>query len=38
MKNPLVQIIGKWLFRLYVLWSVVADIVLISGIAYLIFF
>ena len=28
--------IGKWLFRAYILWSIVADIVLICGIAYLI--
>ena len=38
MKNPLVQLIGKWLFRAYVLWSICADIIVICGIVYLIFF
>ncbi len=38
MKNPLVQMLGKWLFKAYVLWSISADIILISGIVYLIFF
>ena len=38
MQNPLVQTIGKWLLRGYILWSISADIILIGGIAYLIFF
>ena len=37
-EEPLVQAVGKWLFRAYMLWSISADIILICGIAYLIFF
>jgi len=29
---------AKWMFRAYVVWSICADIFLIGGIAYLIFF
>ena len=35
-KNPLVVLLGKWMFRAYIAWSVCADIVLLSGIIYLI--
>ena len=28
----------KWMFKAYVVWSICADIFLIGGIAYLIFF
>jgi len=38
MKIPLVREISKWMFRAYIAWSVCADIVLISGIVWLIFF
>ena len=36
MKNPLVKFLGKWMFRAYIVWSICADIVLLSGILYLI--
>jgi len=29
---------AKWMFKAYVVWSICADIFLIGGIAYLIFF
>lgn len=41
MKNPLVRqtrlgqttiIVGKCLFRAYIIWSVVADIILLAGV------
>jgi len=38
MKNPLIQKISKWALRAYVTWSVCADIILIGGVLYLIFF
>ena len=38
MKNPLVQTISKWMFRAYIVWSICADIIVIGGIIYLIFF
>ncbi len=38
MKNPLVQTISKWMFRAYIAWSICADIIVIGGIIYLIFF
>ena len=28
--------VGKWLFRAYIVWSICADIIVISGIAYLV--
>jgi len=34
----LVKKIGKWLFKGYIVWSIFADIIVISGIIYLIFF
>ena len=39
-QNRLEQVgkwIGKWLFRAYILWSISADVILLCGIAYLIF-
>ena len=30
--------IGKWIFKGYIVWSIVADIVVLSGVIYLIFF
>ena len=38
MKNPLVQKIAKWMFKGYIAWSICADVIVISGIVYLIFF
>ena len=38
MKNPLVQTVSKWMLRAYIAWSVCADVILIGGIVYLIFF
>ena len=32
MKNPLVKKISVAMFKLYILWSVCADVILISGI------
>ena len=32
MKNPLVKKISVVMFKLYILWSICADILLISGI------
>jgi len=29
---------AKWMFKAYVVWSICADIFLLGGIAYLIFF
>ena len=29
---------AKWMFKVYVVWSICADIFLLGGIAYLIFF
>ena len=37
MKNPLVQTVSKWMLT-YIAWSVCADVILIGGIVYLIFF
>ena len=37
-QTPLVKELSKWMFRAYVLWSVCADIALLSGIIWLIFF
>ena len=37
MKNPFVKEIGKYLFRAYIIWSICADIVLIAGVAALLF-
>lgn len=37
-KNPLVRSVGKLAFKVYIVWSVCADIALLSGIIYLIFF
>ena len=38
MKNPLVQTVSKWMLRGLILHGVYTDIILISGIVYLIFF
>ena len=38
MKNPLVQKIAKWMFKGYIAWSICADVIVVSGIIYLIFF
>jgi len=38
MKTPLVREVSKWMFRGYMVWSVCADIALLGGIVYLIFF
>jgi hypothetical protein len=38
MKNPIVQEVSKWMFRGYIVWSICADIALLSGIIWLIFF
>jgi hypothetical protein len=37
MKNPFVKEIGKYLFRAYIIWSICADLVLIAGVAALLF-
>lgn len=37
MKNPLVRKVSKWMLRAYILWSICADITLLSGIIYLVF-
>ena len=38
MKSRLLKDASKWGFRLYIVWSICADIALISGIIYLVFF
>ncbi len=38
MKTPLVQEVSKWMIRAYMVWSICADIVLLSGVIYLVFF
>ena len=38
MKNPLVLTISKWMFRLYIVWSILADITIISSLIYYFFF
>ena len=38
MKNPLVYSISKWMFRLYIVWSILADITIISSLIYYFFF
>ncbi len=38
MKNPLVNTISKWMFRLYIAWSICADIMIIGGLGYYFFF
>ena len=37
MKNPLVRKVSKWMLRAYILWSICADITLLGGIIYLVF-
>ena len=37
-KNKVLEEIGKWMLKGYIVWSVCADIVVLSGIVYLIFF
>jgi len=34
----MMKLVSKWAFRLYIIWSIVADITLLAGIMYLIFF
>ena len=29
------KVITKWLFRAYIVWSIIADIIVIGGIVYL---
>ena len=38
MKNPLVQEVSKWMLRAYMVWSICADVFLLGGVVYLIFF
>jgi len=38
MKNPIVQALSKFMFKAYIVWSICADITLIGGMIYLIFF
>jgi len=38
MKTPLVSEVRKWVFRAYIVWSICADIALLSGLIYLIVF
>jgi hypothetical protein len=38
MKNPLVQEVSKWMIRAYMVWSICADVFLLSGVVYLVFF
>jgi len=38
MKSPLVQSLSKWVFKAYIVWSICADIILLGGMIYLIFF
>ena len=35
MKNPIVRMISKWMFRGYMVWSVCADLALVGGIFYI---
>ena len=37
-EEPLVREVSKWMLSAYILWSICADIALLSGILYLIFF
>ncbi len=37
-KNPLIKEVGRLMFKGYVAWSICADVILVSGIVYLIFF
>ena len=36
--NPLVQTVAKWMFKAYIGWSICADLIIVGGIVYLIFF
>jgi len=38
MKTPLVREVSKWMIRAYVVWSICADVFLLSGVVYLVFF
>ena len=38
MKNPLVRELSKWMFKAYIVWSICADITLLAGLVYLVFF
>ena len=35
---PEIKVVAKWMFKFYIVWSVCADIIVIGGIIYLIFF
>jgi len=37
MKSPIVKNISTYMFRLYIAWSICADIILITGIIVLLF-
>ena len=37
-KNKVLEEIGKWMLKGYIVWSIGADIVVLSGVVYLIFF
>ena len=37
-KNPIVNTISKWMFRLYIAWSICADVTIIGGLVYYFFF
>jgi hypothetical protein len=38
MKTPLVRELSKWMFKAYIVWSICADIALLGGLIYLVFF
>jgi hypothetical protein len=38
MKSPIVREVSKWMFKAYIFWSICADITLLAGLIYLIFF
>ena len=37
-EEPSSTTVSKWMLRAYIAWSVCADVILIGGIVYLIFF
>jgi hypothetical protein len=38
MKSLRIQTVSKWMLRAYIVWSVCADITLLAGIIYLVFY
>ena len=38
LKTPLVREAGRWMLKAYMVWSICADLFLIGGIIYLVFF